>query len=170
MLTVITEFLSALKLLNFGGLVGLWLLADLGIGFFYWQLRQQRKEPVNEKNEQESSQISTFLKVLLASLILIVIAVGVVAIVAPPNNWDSMNYHLARVMHWIQNRSVEAYPAHYLPQIYIMPWSAYAIAHFQILSNGDRFANLVQWLTMIGSIIGVSLIAQELGANIRGQI
>ncbi|HBE52352.1 MAG TPA: hypothetical protein DDW76_27170 [Cyanobacteria bacterium UBA11369] len=42
--------------------------------------------------------------------------------------------------------------------------------HFQILSGSDRFANLVQWFSMIGSLIGVSLIAKELGANLLGQI
>ena len=42
--------------------------------------------------------------------------------------------------------------------------------NFQILSGGDRFANLVQWLSMVGSIIAVSLIAKELGANSLGQI
>jgi 4-amino-4-deoxy-L-arabinose transferase-like glycosyltransferase len=42
--------------------------------------------------------------------------------------------------------------------------------HLQILSGGDRFANFVQWFSMVGSIIGVSLIAKELGASARGQV
>src|SRR5919202_1687151 len=42
--------------------------------------------------------------------------------------------------------------------------------HFQILSGGDRFANLVQWFSMVGSLVGVSLIAQQLGAGLPGQV
>ena len=42
--------------------------------------------------------------------------------------------------------------------------------HFQIITGGDRFANLIQWLSMVGSAIAVSLIAKQLGANLRGQV
>jgi hypothetical protein len=42
--------------------------------------------------------------------------------------------------------------------------------HFQVLSRGDRWANLVQWFSMVGSVIGVSLIARQLGADTVGQV
>jgi 4-amino-4-deoxy-L-arabinose transferase-like glycosyltransferase len=42
--------------------------------------------------------------------------------------------------------------------------------HLQILSGGDRFANLVQWFSMVGSLIGVSLIAKQLGGDLRSQV
>jgi hypothetical protein len=42
--------------------------------------------------------------------------------------------------------------------------------HLDVLYGGDRLVNLVEWFSMIGSIIGVSLIAQRLGAGVRGQI
>jgi 4-amino-4-deoxy-L-arabinose transferase-like glycosyltransferase len=41
---------------------------------------------------------------------------------------------------------------------------------FQVLSGGDQWANLVQWFSMFGSVIGVSLIARQLGADTRGQV
>lgn len=167
LLTLFTETLSAFKLLTFGGLLVLWGLTTLIAGLIYWRLRKQgKKVPPAEENRK----IPTFLMLLLGGISFIVAAVGLIALLAPPNNWDSMTYHMARVVHWIQNRSVDHYPAHYLPQLYLMPWSEFAIAHFQILSGGDRFANLVQWFSMIGSIIGVSLIAKELGADLRGQV
>jgi hypothetical protein len=50
------------------------------------------------------------------------------------------------------------------------PGAEFAIMHLQILSKGDRFANFVQWFSMIGSVIGVSLIAKQLGASSKGQI
>ena len=48
--------------------------------------------------------------------------------------------------------------------------SEFAILHFQVLAGTDRLANPVQWFSMIGSAIGVTLIAKELGANRQGQI
>ncbi|MHC5831404.1 MAG: glycosyltransferase family 39 protein, partial [Nostoc sp.] len=70
----------------------------------------------------------------------------------------------------IQNHTVAHYPTSYTPQLYQNPWSEFVILHFQILSGGDYFANLVQWFSMIGCIIGVSLIARQLGADLRGQV
>ena len=57
-----------------------------------------------------------------------------------------------------------------LRQLHSNPWSEFAILHFQILDGGDRFANFIQWFSMVGSIVGVSLLAKELKATIRGQI
>jgi 4-amino-4-deoxy-L-arabinose transferase-like glycosyltransferase len=50
------------------------------------------------------------------------------------------------------------------------PWSEYAILNFQILVKNDTFANFIQWFSMVGSIVGVSLIAKELKASPRGQV
>jgi hypothetical protein len=89
-----------------------------------------------------------------------------IAIVAPPNNWDSMTYHMGRVVHWIQNHSVAHYPTNIVRQLYFAPWAEFAIMHLQILSGGgDYFANLVQWFAFCGCIIGVSLITEQLGAD-----
>ena len=93
-----------------------------------------------------------------------------VAIVAPPNTNDSMQYHMSRVMHWIVNRSVDFFPTPSDRQLWMPPFAEYAILHFQILAGSDLFANLVQWLAMVGSVIGVSLIASRLGAGQKGQV
>lgn len=81
-----------------------------------------------------------------------------------------MTYHMSRVMHWIQNKSVAHYPTHILRQLHQGTWSEFSIAHLQILSGGDYLANLVQWSSSVGSLIGVSLIAKQLSADLRGQI
>jgi 4-amino-4-deoxy-L-arabinose transferase-like glycosyltransferase len=108
--------------------------------------------------------------VLLAGVTFIVATISLIAIIAPPNNWDSLTYHMARVVHWIQNRNLAHYPTYYSAQLVHPPFAEFVILHLQILSGGDRFANLVQTFSMIGSIVGVSLIAKQLGADQRGQI
>jgi len=96
--------------------------------------------------------------------------IGLIAFLSPPNNWDSMTYHMSRVMHWIQNRGIEFYPTNILRQLHSNPFAEFVILHFQILSGGEYFANAVQWLSMIGCLIGVSLIAKEFGLTLYGQI
>ena len=108
--------------------------------------------------------------VLLAGITLIITTIGLIALVAPPNTWDSMTYHMSRVVHWQQNHSVSHYSTSIPRQLYQNPWAEFTIMHLQILSESDRFANLVQWFSMTGSLIGVSLIAKELEADLRGQI
>jgi hypothetical protein len=95
---------------------------------------------------------------------------GLTALLAPPNTTDSMTYHMARVAHWVQNHSVAHYPTHIVRQLYQAPWAEYAIMHLQILSRGDRLANLVQYGAFIGSAVGASLVAEQVGADRRGQL
>ncbi|MEG4171591.1 MULTISPECIES: hypothetical protein [unclassified Microcoleus] len=161
-----TEIFSLFRLLTFEWVFGLWLVVDILLLIFY--LKFKIVQPIVEKNQDE--KFPNFLLGLLGGVLFIFAAVGLIAVVAPPNNWDSMTYHMSRVVHWMQNRSVEHYPTSYVPQLYHPPWAEFAIMHFQILSRGDRFANLVQWLSMVGSAIAVSLIAKQLGANLRGQV
>jgi len=91
-------------------------------------------------------------------------------ILYPPNTWDSMTYHMSKIMHWIQNHSVAPYPTNCVRQLYLAPFSEFVILQFQLLLNNDYLANIVQWVSMLGSVAGVSLIAKEFGASVRGQI
>jgi 4-amino-4-deoxy-L-arabinose transferase-like glycosyltransferase len=161
-----TEILSLFRFLTFEWVLGLWLVVDI-LGLIVY-LKLKNINPTFEKNQGE--KIPSVLMRLLGGVLFIFAAVGLIAIVSPPNNWDSMTYHMSRVVHWMQNRSVEHYPTSYVPQLYHPPGAEFAIMHFQIVTGGDRFANLIQWLSMVGSAIVVSLIAQQLGANQRGQV
>lgn len=172
-LTLITEILSLVKLLRFGWLVLAWLLLTIGLIITYFRFV---KPIIKTPEESQKFRLSTLFKsyslsfTLLIGVAFIVASVGLAAIVAPPNHSDSMEYHMSRVVHWMQNSSVAHYPTPTIFQLYQNPWSEFAIMHFQILSGGDRFANLIQWGSMVGSLVGVSLIARQLGANLRGQI
>ncbi|BCL35410.1 ArnT family glycosyltransferase [Nostoc sp. MS1] len=166
-LTLTTEILSIFRLITFGWVLALWLLINFTLGWVYYRLIKLGKRSLHLPTIPQITPISL---VLLAGVAFIVTTVTIIAIVAPPNNWDSMTYHMARVVHWIQNRSLAHYPTYYSAQLVHPPFAEIAILHLQILSGGDRFANLVQVFSMIGSIIGASLIAKQLGADKRGQI
>ncbi|MGI6655798.1 MAG: ArnT family glycosyltransferase [Desulfobulbus sp.] len=99
-------------------------------------------------------------------LILIPFTVG---LIYPPNNWDSMTYHLPRIEHWLQNGSLSPYPTSIQRQNHMMPFAEMILLHFRALSGNDIFYNSLQWLSYFASILNVSLIAQKLGANRLGQ-
>jgi hypothetical protein len=166
---VVTEFLSLLKLLAFGPLLAAWaaacsvpiiVLMYVGVG----------RNPEGRLAVSPTVRASPFEKLVLLYLAAVLATTAVLAWVAPPNTWDSMTYHMSRVVHWIQNRSVDFFPTAILRQLHSNPWAEYAILNLQLASGGDRLANFVQWFAMAGSLLGVSLIAKELGAARRGQI
>lgn len=166
-LTLSTEFLSLFKLIKIPYLGGFWLLCNLICLLLFWRTKSTKEQ----SNTKLSKGIFRDNSIWLLGIVSIATILGLIAIVAAPNTADSMTYHMSRVMHWQQNQSVAHYPTHIGRQLYQSPWAEFAILHLQILSgNEDNWANLVQWSSMVGSVIGVSLIAEQLGANLRGQI
>jgi hypothetical protein len=45
----------------------------------------------------------------------------VLALITPPNMYDSMTYHMSRVVHWIQNGSLAHYPTSIGRQLFLPP-------------------------------------------------
>jgi len=106
----------------------------------------------------------------LALLGVVLITTLLVSILAPPNNWDSMTYHMSRVVEWIQHKNVDFYPTSIERQNWLSPLAEFAILHLQLLSNSDRFANMVQWFSLCIAILLASLIAKEFYVSIRMQL
>ena len=164
-LTFSTEILNLFKIVNVGGVSVTWVSVTIILFIIYIRCKR-----IDFKYILASPSICAPLRTILMMVVAIVSIVGVIALIAPPNTWDSAAYHMARVAHWVQNQNVDHYAASYLPQLYQPPWAEFAIMHLQIISDCDRFANCIQWWSMIGSILGVSILAKLFGADIRGQI
>ncbi len=160
-----TELLSLLRLLTFGWILAVWLMATVASG---WLLYCTRGAALERTSPPLSRRID-FPWFCIGSVIFIAAILLSIALAAPPNTFDSMTYHMSRVEHWIQNSSISHYPTHITRQLYLSPLAEYHILHLQILSGCDRFANLVQWFSMVGCCVGVSLIAGMLGAGRAAQ-
>ena len=93
----------------------------------------------------------------------------VVLVVAPPNNTDSLQYHMSRVAHWAQNRSIAHFPAAYIQQVAFPVEAEAAILQLRLLWGDDRLAGLPQWFSLILCAAAVSLGAGLLGAGRKGQ-
>lgn len=162
--TLLSEGLSLFSLIAYTPLLISWLGVAVGLAVA-WRLvgPLARAETSGPRGSPGLSHV------LVAVTAGIALTTGVIAVVAAPNTWDSLTYHMSRVAHWVQNRSVALYPTHDLRQAALGPWSEFAILHLQVLSGGDRLAGLVQWLAMLGSLCGVSLLTRELGGSATAQ-
>ncbi len=109
-------------------------------------------------------------KIFLSIIVFVCLITAITALFGVPNTWDSMTYHLSRVEHWIQNGTVAHYPTNITRQLFITPFAEFTIAHLRLLGGGESCANWVQWMAMLGSLIGGTLIAQLLGSSRKGQL
>jgi hypothetical protein len=165
-----TELLSLFRLITRPALAVAWLTLAVASFFYAEKIRPIQPDKIDRGSEPDAASLDKLDWFLLSLAGLLVALVGITAIVSAPNTWDAMAYHMSRITQWMTNRDVNLYPAFYSVQLFLSPWAEYAMMHLDVLYGGDRLVNLVEWFSMIGSIIGVSLIAQRLGAGVRGQI
>jgi len=163
-IAVSTEALSAGDDLAHGPLLLVWLAAGVcaGAALAVWGGRAPDYRSLLAKRE-------IFPAVLTGIVALILLLTLITGIVYPPNNWDSMTYHMARVAHWISDRSVAFYPTSIERQNYQMPLAEFGILHLQVLVGSDVFAALVQWTAFVVSICLAARLAAELGFSKRTQ-
>lgn len=107
---------------------------------------------------------------LLVGVLALVVGELVIAVAAPPNNYDSMVYHLPRIETWVQNASVDAYPTSIYRQQALGPGAEYLLLHLRLLTDGDGMFNLLQWAAGAGCLVAISRIAAQLGASPLGQL
>lgn len=162
----IVEALSLFHALTCEMVAGSWALVNLAAlaGVLFYPREKKIEKPVWF---EKVPALEVFWIFMTAGIICLV---GINGFWAAPNNWDSMTYHLPRVMHWIENRSVEHYPTPILRQLYQPPGSEFLMLHFQILAQNDRFANGVQWFSLLGAVLMGTLVAAELGVQKTGQV
>ncbi len=84
-----------------------------------------------------------------------------------PNNFDAMTYHLARVAHWIQHRSVGAYPTGIQRQLVLPAGSDYLLLLLQEVSESDRLANLLQFGCYALVVLAAPTLARLVGTPRR---
>jgi Dolichyl-phosphate-mannose-protein mannosyltransferase len=165
----LTEVLSLFHALSFLPLLIVWgVIAFLSLILVFRSLNARLTTPAFMRDASSSARFAY--GALIAGTFSIFVATLIVALASPPNNWDSMTYHMARVANWIDHRSIRHYPTHIIRQLYLGPWAESAITHLQILTGSDRLANLVQFVAMLGSAFGASLVAKKLGAERWGQL
>jgi hypothetical protein len=169
-LVLSTEALGAVGRLGRAQVLLLWTVAATAAVIFALRdsgLAYLRARTVELRTRWRSS--SAFVRGCSAFLALLFLTLLVIAFAAPPNTWDSMTYHMSRVANWIQNGSLRHYTTGDPRQLFLAPEAEYEILHLQLLSGGDRLANLPQWCAAALSTVAVTLIARALSGDARTQ-
>jgi hypothetical protein len=165
-----SEALSLIGALTQPVLVIVWLVALLFLSV-YVQKRRIIKQAVGRIRERPDLGKGTKTeRALLAVTGIFASVLFFVARVAPPNTNDSLSYHLSRVMHWIQNQGLMHYSTTIDRQLWMPPWAEMAVMQLYLFKGDDGLSNLVQWFSMVASLVVVSLIARRLGAGAAGQV
>ena len=169
-----TEVLSAVDGLTRTGIALAWLAAG-ALAFLYLRRASRSFAPewrsaLGEKWAGRPRTCPAGASGIVAGCVIIAAGVGLIALVSPPNTPDAMLYHMPRAVYWLQHQNVSLYPTIYPPQVFMPPWSEYALTHLFALAEGDRFVNLVQWFSLVGCGLGVSLVARSLGAGPSGKV
>lgn len=156
-----TELLGALHLLRPWPVFIVWMLIAVGAGWAAWRRPAASFVP---------PRLGWLDWGLLAGIATIAAIVGLTAVLSPPNSADAMSYHLPRVIYWVQAHSVSFFPTSYYNQIMLQPMTEYLMLQTYLLSGGDHYVNCVSCFAFCGSLVGVSAIARQMGAQPHGQI
>jgi hypothetical protein len=159
---LVSEILSLVEGLSPLPLAVAWLVASSVLGFLALRVGSIRDAWTGLRRGLQS--LSRTAKGFILGIGLVAVVLLAVAIISPPNTYDSALYHMARVMHWQQNASLRPYPALVEHQLHKPIWAETAILHLRMLWGNDRPANLVQWFSMVGSLI----VASGIGALLKG--
>jgi len=98
----------------------------------------------------------------------LVLVLGFLSWKIVPYNADSMAYHCARILHWVQNRSVDYYPTNIFTQLCSPPMAEYVVMQTYFLFGSDVVFNMVQWYAYIIDAAMIYFICRKL--NVRREM
>ncbi len=90
---------------------------------------------------------------------------AVLIVLVPPNNIDSMVYHLARVGYWIQHQTLAPWPTACLVQTIHPPNAEMGMLQSMIFLRSDVLAGFVQWVCALAAAVAIFGLARLLGAK-----
>jgi hypothetical protein len=160
-----TELLSLCHAVSFGPVLLWWAIPALALGT---GLRRRCRDWRSWCPKPPRVAAAEYL--LLATLVFLLGWSWCQATFAPPNNIDSVSYHLPRQVFWMQQGSVENYPTSSLRQIAMPPLTEFVGLHLMILTGSDRFHNLVQWSALGLTLCAVSVVTRRVGGTVRAQL
>jgi len=151
-----TEFFSSLNLINKYAFWGLYIFGAITVALFV------KKKFINFNIK---FVLSEYWRWYIVSGFFIILPLFLIALYYPPNNYDSLTYHLTRIEHWVQNGNVDFYPTNSSRQLFMTPLTEYVLLHWRLLTGNDIFANLLQFVSMIFCALLSILIVGEWGGN-----
>lgn len=104
---------------------------------------------------------------LAAAVGLTYVLLAVVNVLVPPNNMDSLAYHLTRVAFWIQHHSLAPWPTPYLSQAAFPPNAEIGSLWSMLFLHRDLLAGFTQWFSAFGAALAIFGLARGFGSSRR---
>lgn len=154
-----TELLSLLSKVNVYMIVTVWTLVLI---LLFFVNRNHLKSFIKGISKSRYPKLLGYEKTLgffWAFFLLLTFFMSLFTVV---NNGDSMIYHLPRVLHWLQDETVNYYYVQDNRQIFSPVLAEYTLTHIYALSGNDVLFNLLQWFAYAIVSIYVYLICRSL--------
>jgi len=160
-IVLFVETLSLFKALNLKCLVTFWSIFSIVLLLFILKKRKQLFLLIHDRKLlilQKYSSLTLYEKLLIFVIAVFLFILFVQGIFYPPNNWDSLTYHMSRIIYWIGNESVVYFPTNILRHLYQPPFGEYFILNISLLQGNDIFANSVQLLFLVACVVTINSI------------
>jgi hypothetical protein len=138
----------------------------ISIPVYIWRWLFNLVKPDYERESKETPPFrDPWILTVDGIIVLQLVLIFLTGSVYPPSNYDSMTYHLSRILHWEQAQSVGHYATSIDRQVYMPPLAEFGMMQFHLLTGSDQFLFFTQWFSMVVCAIGVMEIVAQFGAD-----
>ncbi|MBA2448457.1 MAG: hypothetical protein H0V51_10585, partial [Chloroflexi bacterium] len=128
-----------------------------------WRALSEVRDGLHRLSQIVLDRHTPWLPLLLGAVLLVGLTSTVLALLVPPNNFDSLMYHMSRVGYYLQFRSLDHYPTTNLRQV-TFPANAELLVLWTVAFLGsDRLANTVQLVAWVVTTVGVYGLGRRVG-------
>ena len=159
----VTEGLSLVGLLSFWPALLAWLCLIVALGMALMFRDRGLPATHNESILPRCSQWRTVGFWLWVSAAIVLAVTLFIALAAPVNTHDATGYHLPRQVRWMQMWQVRHYATDDMRELSFAPLAEFAQMHTMLLTGGDVFVNMPQWLSYALAALGAGLMCRALG-------
>lgn len=153
------EVFSCFYMLNKAAVFCFWLA--VGIGAVVYIIKTGKRIRIGKI-------ASTLYKKAVSNIFFVILfgMISVLAVVTVPYNWDSMTYHMPRVLHWVQNQSVAHYATNIVRQTASPVFHEFICTELYLLTQSrDVLFNLIQCAAFFTNAWIIFEIAKKLGCE-----
>lgn len=169
----VSELAATAHLLDYRAFLALHLALAIAAWFFWHRAGQPSlMEPFSNFDSNFNRQSLLFsirawpdLWVLGLGVAVAYLVGAYLVLIVPPNNWDSMTYHLSRVGYWLQHNSFYPWPTPNPRQISFPMNAEIGILWTVLFWGTDQLAGFVQWLAVPASMVAIVGLARMLGST-----
>jgi len=170
--TLLLSELYSIK--SFGYIVAQLIITAISYVFMHRQKHDAAGVATEERHNRQLSDHNGITSIVISVFLTAIVCAAAInlflAIHVPPNNFDSMTYHLARIGYWLQNQSLNHFYTHDMRQTYSAPNAEILILWPMLFLKSDLLANVIQWLAYCGTGLLVYRTAQLLGFEKRAAL